>query len=85
MAEINEFIKKRPTLIWYTKNYDKLPAESIVEAVLNYGNWHDVRKVIKILGIKKVAEIFKKEAQQTRKNLRPEIIQYFDLYFKKHA
>jgi hypothetical protein len=31
--------KKRPGLVWSTMQYDKLSEESIVEAVLNYGNF----------------------------------------------
>lgn len=85
MAQIHEFIKKRPGLVWSTMQYDKLSEESIVEAVLNYGDWRDVQEMIKILGIKKVAEIFKEETSQKRCNLRPEIIHYFNLYFKKYA
>jgi len=82
---INEFIKQRPYLIWYTKNYDNLTAESVVEATLNYGDFDDIKEMIKILGIKKTATIFRKEAKQKRTNLRPEIIHYFNLYFAKYA
>ncbi|MFA6376889.1 MAG: hypothetical protein WCX69_05835 [Candidatus Paceibacterota bacterium] len=85
MAEINEFIKKRPGLVWSTMQYDKLSEEAIVEAVLNYGNFKDVNEIIRILGIKRVAEIFKQEANQKRCNLRPEVRNYFNLYFKKYA
>ena len=38
---IHEFIKRRPYLIWYVKDLDKLNEESIVEHVLNYGDWDD--------------------------------------------
>jgi len=82
---INDFIKKRPHLIWYTKDYDKLSPEAIVEAVLNYGDWDDVKKVIEILGIKKTASIFRKKSKQKRCNYRPEVKNYFRLYFKKYA
>jgi len=85
---LNEFIKKRPHLIWYTKNYDGLSAESIVEATLNYGGWDDVQTLIKILGIKKVAKIFRaksKKSKMGRCNYRPEIKNYFQLYFNKYA
>jgi hypothetical protein len=82
---INDFIKKRPYLIWYTKDYDKLSPETIVEAVLNYGDWDDVKKVIEILGIRKTASIFRKKSKQKRCNYRPEVKNYFQLYFKKYA
>ena len=85
---IQEFIKKRPHLVWSTRNYGKLSDEAIVEAVLNYGNWDDVRKLIEILGIKKVAKIFREESKSSkinRQNYRPEIKNYFGLYFNKYA
>jgi len=85
---IHQFIKKRPYLIWYVKNLDKLSEASIVEHVLNYGDWNDVQKMIKILGIKKTAKIFRaksKLSKMGRTNYRPEIINYFSLYFNKYA
>ena len=51
--DIHQFIKKRKYLVWYVKDPEKLNNEAIVEAVLNYGDWDDVQKMIKILGIKK--------------------------------
>ena len=82
---INDFIKKRPYLIWYTKNFDNLSVDSIVEAVLNYGSWDDFKKMVKILGMKKTASIFRKRLKQKRCNYRPEIKNYFQLYFQKYA
>lgn len=72
-------------MIWYTKNYDNLSEEAIVEAVLNYGNFKDVKEIINIMGIKRIADIFRKKIAQKRCNLRPEIKNYFSLYFNKYA
>lgn len=88
MAKIHDFIKQRPYLIWWVKDYEKLSAESIVEATLNYGDWDDVQTLIKILGIKKVARIFKEKSMPSkvgRQNYSPEVKNYFSLYFKKYA
>ena len=85
---IHQFIKKRPYLIWYVKNYDALSEDSIVEATLNYGDWDDVMKMIKILGMKKTAKIFRVKSKPDkfgRCNYRPEIKNYFNLFFNKHA
>ncbi len=82
---IQNFIKKRPYLIWYTSNLDHISEESIVENVLNYGDFKDVKKMICILGVKKTAGIFKKGAKKKRSNYRPEIKNYFELYFNKYA
>ncbi|KKS94433.1 MAG: hypothetical protein UV70_C0001G0047 [Parcubacteria group bacterium GW2011_GWA2_43_13] len=85
---IHDFIKERKHLIWWVKDYDKLKAESIVEATLNYGDWDDVQTLIKILGIKKVAKIFREKSKPSkmgRQNYRAEVKHYFALYFNKYA
>jgi hypothetical protein len=86
--DIHEFIKKRPYLVWYVKDLNKLDEASIVEHVLNYGDWDDVQGMIKILGIKKTAKIFREKSTPDkfgRQNYRPEIKHYFNLYFDKYA
>lgn len=80
-----EFIKKRPYLVWSTRNYKALNNEAIIEAVLNYGNWQDFKKMIKIIGLKKTAKIFREKSKQKRCNYRPEVKNYFTLYFNKYA
>lgn len=83
--KIKNFIKKRPHLIWYVKDVEQLSDESIVEHTLNYGDWDDVQKMIKILGIKKIAKIFKKNAFRKRTNYYNITKHYFNLYFNKYA
>lgn len=82
---IKEFIKKRKYLVWYVKDVTKLNNEAIVEAVLNYGNWEDVKGLIKLLGIKEVARIFKSQVERPRVNYNPMTVNYFSLYFQRHA
>ena len=85
---IHDFIKARKHLIWYVKDYDRLNAEAIVEATLNYGDWDDVQTLIKILGMQEVARIFREKSTPSpmgRQNYRQEIIRYFTQYFNKHA
>lgn len=82
---INDFIKQRPHLLWHTKNWRGLSESAIVEAVLNYGDWADVKKLLAILGKEKVARIFKKQMRGPRINYDKKIANYFKLYFKNHA
>jgi hypothetical protein len=83
-----DFIKKRRYLVWYVKEPEKLPKEVIVEAILNYGDWNDVQTLIKILGIRKVAKIFREKSKPSkigRQNYRERAKNYFSLYFNKYA
>jgi len=85
---LTDFIKERKYLIWWVKDYDQLDAPAIVEATLNYGDWEDVQTLIKILGIEKVAKIFRLKSQPSpmgRQNYLPEVVNYFSLYFNKYA
>ena len=86
--KLANFVKKRPHLIWYVKDYAALDAAAIVEATLNYGNWDDVQTLIKILGMKKTAAIFREKSKLSkmgRQNYEPKIKNYFNLYFKKYV
>ncbi len=82
---IGDFVKKRKYLFWSTRNYDGLSNEAVVEGILNYGDMNDVRELISLLGMREVAKIFYKQTNRPRINYRPEVKNYFELYFKKYA
>lgn len=85
---IHDFIRERKHLIWYVSDYDALDAEAIVEATLNYGDWNDVQELIRLLGMREVARIFRERSKPSpvgRTNYRPEIGNYFTRYFAKYA
>lgn len=82
---IRGFIEKRPYLIWYTRDFKHLSRKAALEAVLNYGDFEDVKKAISILGIKEAARIFRKQLRQRKINYSPKIRNYFELYFQKYA
>jgi hypothetical protein len=82
---MEKFAKKRPYLFWSTNNYKNLSPAVVLENTLNFGDFDDVKEVVKLIGLKKSAAIFKKQISGKRINYRPEIANYFKLYFKKYA
>lgn len=80
-----DFVKKNKDIFWSTDNYDELSNEAVVESVLNYGDMKEVNEIIHIIGLKETAQIFKNQISQSRTNYRPEIKNYFQLYFNKYA
>ncbi len=82
---LQNFIKKRPYLVWHTRDLSQLSQEAIVEAVLNYGDFDDFKKLLSILGIKKTANIFGRQIKNKRVNYDDKTVNYFRLYFKKYA
>lgn len=82
---LHQFIQSRPHLVWYVKDLKNLSEDSIIEHTLNYGNWEDCQALIRILGIDRTAETFRKRASLQRSNYRPEIKNFFQLYFNRYA
>lgn len=82
---IKNFVKARPYIFWYIKDFDSLSDDSIVENVLNYGTFDDIEKMIKIMTMENVSKIFYKKIKAKRSNIKPKIENYFKLYFEKYA
>jgi len=84
-TELQKYLTKKRYLAWWVKDIRKLSEAAAVEAVLNYGDWDDVQKIMKILGAQKVAQIFFKESSKPRQNYQPRTKHFFSLYLKKYA
>ncbi len=82
---LHQFIQSRPHLVWYVKDLENLSEDSIVEHTLNYGDWEDCQELIHIIGVKQAAKAFRKRADMKRSNYRPEIKNFFQLYFNRYA
>lgn len=83
--KVQDLIKRKPYLVWHVKNYRDLSEDAAVEAVLNYGDFDDVKELITIFGAKKTAAIFRKQISGARCNYDPKIAHYFKLFFAKYA
>ena len=85
--EMKRFIKKHEHLWWWVPEAKKeyLKPESVVEALLNYGDVKDVKELFDLLGIKQVAAIFERQIAGPRPNYKPQTINFFRQYFKRHA
>jgi len=85
--EVKKFIEDHQELFWYTPapKSEKVTDELLVETILNYGAWEDVHELFKVMGLQNVAATFRGMTGRKKLNYYPEIHNYFDLYFKKHA
>jgi len=82
---LQDFVNNRKQLFWGIKDPANLSDNAIVEAILNYGDFDDVKLLFEILTIKKAADIFNRQIKSRRCNYRPKIKNYFSLYFNKYA
>ncbi len=83
---IYDIIKRKPYLAWYVKEPEKLSPTSVLEHILNYGDWEDVQNFIKIVGFKKAKHLFLTSLNKKRANYSPVVKAYFLKYFKiSHA
>ncbi|MFH1582920.1 MAG: hypothetical protein ABIB72_01210 [Candidatus Falkowbacteria bacterium] len=83
--KIIKLVKDRRYLFWDINNFDALSDEAIVERILNYGDWRDTQKLLKLMGAKNVALIFKKQTRKRITNYAPAIKNFFSLYLKNNA
>jgi hypothetical protein len=79
---IHDIIRQKPYLAWYVKDPTKLSSVSVLEHVLNYGDWEDVQNFIKIMGFVKTKQLFITSLKKKRTNYQPAIKSYFSRYFK---
>jgi hypothetical protein len=82
--QLLDLVKSKPYLFWDIKDVGLLSEESIVEAILNRGDFDDFLKLIELMGIEKVAEIFYKQITRRRKNYSQKTENFFRLFFERH-
>jgi len=88
--EVKAFIQEYSNLFWYTPEDKKedISQEFIVETILNYGDMIAVKKLFKLYGIKKAAEIFFNSiniSERRKANYHELTLNYFTLLFKRYA
>ena len=86
--ELKKLIGDNAALFWYIREDAKenLSHEVIVEFILNYGSAEACKRLFEILGTKYVADIFYKQTAPGRRiNYFPQVVNFFNLYFQKHA
>ena len=80
-----EIVRNKPYLFWGVGDKTRLSDEAVVEAVLNFGDFDDVRKLCDILGMENVADIFNRLTGRSRLNFKKPTLNFFRLYFARHV
>ena len=85
--DLKEFINEHKSLFWYIPEGKKedVSLEFLLENILNYGSLESIKKIIELIGIKKVNEIFMNQISMERNNYFPPVRNFFKLYFQRHA
>jgi len=85
--ELQKFLQEKSSLFWWVKPEEKknVSLNALVEAILNFGDERDVKRLFDLLGVKTVADIFRQQVSGPRSNYHPRTKNYFELYFKRHA
>lgn len=85
--EIKKIIREHSSLFWYTPEDKKeeISNELLVETIFNYGNINDVKKLIDIMGIDKLSEVFAGLHGRKKLNFYPEMYNFFSMLIKRYA
>ena len=88
MNEREHFIKAHRTLFWSVNdaNIFTISDTLLVETILNYGTLNDVKELLSLMTIQEVARVFRASIlSRNRNNYFPEVANFFNLYFNRHA
>lgn len=82
-----QLIDKNKNLFWYTPESEKQKISDalLVERILNDGTLDDYRELVKVLGGKRVAEVFFSAKGRQKVNYYSEIYHFFSLVLKKYV
>ena len=82
-----QFIEKNSSLFWYTPQDKKSDVNDtlLIERVLNDGSLSDFSELTKLLGARKIAEIFFSLKGREKLNYYPEIYHFYSLLLAKYA
>ncbi len=61
-----------------------LSNEAVLERILQYGDMPELKEIIRILGNDNIKKSYNIIKNKKRVNLRPQTINFFDLYIEKH-
>lgn len=85
--ELKDFIRAHSEMFWYSPG-DKgetVSDELLVESVINYGTLTELKTMFDIVGLQKLASIFRGMEGRKKANIYPELRNYFELFFNKYA
>lgn len=87
MDKRSRLIKDYSYLLWHIPEKEKkyINDELLVEIILTNGDWKGFNRLVDLLGIKKVSEIFYNQIGRRRNNYRKRTKHFFSLYFKEHV
>ena len=86
--KIQSYIEPRRALFWSVgKNRThEISDPLLVETILNFGTQEDVHELFRVLGLKRVAEVFFEATRgRSRHNYFPQVENFFRLYFERYA
>lgn len=74
---LKDYIKDKKYIFWYVSDLSKLSDNAIIEWIIKYWSWEDLKKVIKMKGIN-FKEIYTQIISKTRCNLNKKEINFIN-------
>ena len=89
-SQIKEFIRQNARLFWFIPDAGKeeVSEECLVETVLNYGSMDKIIRLIELMGIDRMAQVFFESINRSdrrRNNYHELTVNYFTLLFRRYA
>ncbi len=83
--EIKRLSEKKPYLFWDIATPEALSEEALLEIVLSRGDFDDFIWLLRLFGLKRLADIFYKQVTAGRSNYKKRTINYFKHFFERNS
>lgn len=84
-VSLTTWLEDREALWWWVADVTKLDDRSILEGVMNYGQWEDFLELKRRWGLTKIKNLYQEMTQARRCNLRPPARVLYNKYLARHA
>ncbi|MDD2565488.1 MAG: hypothetical protein PHZ26_02740 [Candidatus Gracilibacteria bacterium] len=81
-TKLKEYLETRKSIFWYIKDINSLSDEAILEGIIKYGDWIDLKEIFKIFGKEEFKKIYDNLLNKKRTNLEKIEINFIDLFIK---
>jgi hypothetical protein len=82
---LHTFIQDRKYIFWYVSRIEQLSKDAILEWIIRYGDWGDLREIYRLLGKDEFMAIYRNITRKKRINLDKVEVNFIDKFIATNA
>lgn len=82
---LRTFIQNRKYIFWYVSDIEHLSKDAILEWIIQYGDWNDLKEIYNLLGKKDFVDTYKNIVHKKRVNIGKVEMNFIDKFITINA